>query len=407
MKKFYIILVLCTTSLFAQEQVRVMSYNFLKYPSNSSTRNTYLAEVVAAVDPDILVCQEIFSSSGVNEIVSDVLPDGFQAGTFLDGNGSDTDNAIFYKDSLIEFINHEQFYADPRKISVFRVKNRFSPDTLVIYGVHLKASSGSDNEARREDSAVRIRFLANKLSDNSYFMNLGDFNIYKSTEPAFVKLLDQSSRNYFVDPLNAVGTWNNNSSFRSIHTQCTRTDNIGDGGVTGGLDDRFDIILVSQSIIDSGGITLVPGSYTAFGNDGKHFNHSINEQPNDAVSVSIANALYYASDHLPVYADFNFENITSVENSDNIQPEEFLLKQNYPNPFNPSTSISFTLQEKEFIRLSVYDLLGREVDVLYKGNLSGGTHKFEFNGSDLPSGVYIYRLDGRNMVESKKMVLLK
>ena len=73
---------------------------------------------------------------------------------------------------------------------------------------------------------------------------------------------------------------------------------------TGGLDDRFDLILVSQSVKDSGGITYIPGSYTTFGNDGNHLNRALNELPNAVVEDDIATALYYSSDHLPVYADF-------------------------------------------------------------------------------------------------------
>lgn len=391
----------------AQEQVRIMSYNFLKYPDNATTRNEHLTEVIAAVDPDVLVCQEIRSSSGVSQILSDVLPSGYKAGTFLDGNGSDTDNAIFYKDSLIEFIDHEQFVADPRKISVFRIKNRFTPDTLVIFGVHLKASQGSDNEARREDSAIRIRFLTNKLSDNSYFITLGDFNIYKSSEPAFQTLIDQSTRNYFVDPLDANGTWNNNSNFRSIHTQSTREGSIGDGGASGGLDDRFDIILVSQTIMNEGGITLIEDSYTPFGNDGKHFNHSINTQPNDAVSVSIANSLYFASDHLPVYADFEFESTTSIAIDYLTHPANYILKQNYPNPFNPETNITFYSPPNQHVRLIVTNSLGEIVETVFEGFTESGKNQFTFKSDRLSSGIYFYILHTPEGIYSGKMLLLK
>lgn len=72
------------------------------------------------------------------------------------------------------------------------------------------------------------------------------------------------------------------------------------------MDDRFDMILMSQAIMNSGGITYLPGTYTAYGNDGLHFNDSINRPPNNAVDQLIANALHYSSDHIPVYASFNF-----------------------------------------------------------------------------------------------------
>ena len=72
------------------------------------------------------------------------------------------------------------------------------------------------------------------------------------------------------------------------------------------MDERFDLILISQTINDDGGITLNTSSYTSMGNDGNHNDESVNELPNTAVSTTVADALYYSSDHLPVYADFNF-----------------------------------------------------------------------------------------------------
>ena len=102
------------------------------------------------------------------------------------------------------------------------------------------------------------------------------------------------------------------------------------------------MILVSESLMDSSGIYYVPDSYTAYGNDGKHFNISINVQPNDAVSADVANSLYYASDHLPVYADFVFSDVTDVAGDGNSIPD-FKLSQNYPNPFNPATTINYSV----------------------------------------------------------------
>ena len=67
------------------------------------------------------------------------------------------------------------------------------------------------------------------------------------------------------------------------------------------------MILMSQEIINSGEVTYVPGSYNEYGNDGNHFNDSINQPPNAVVSQQIADALHYASDHLPVYATFSFD----------------------------------------------------------------------------------------------------
>jgi hypothetical protein len=88
-------------------------------------------------------------------------------------------------------------------------------------------------------------------------------------------------------------------------------------------------------------------------------------------------------------------------------PTRYALDQNYPNPFNPSTSINFTLTEAGQVRLAVYDLLGREVRVLFEGLQTPGTHVVNFDANDLPSGVYMYRMEAGNEVFARKMMLLK
>src|SRR5690606_38224226 len=120
--------------------------------------------------------------------------------------------------------------------------------------------------------------------------------------PAYQTLINQTAPKYFIDPLTLSGTWNN-EIYSPYHTQSTRTRQFG-GGASGGLDDRFDMILMSQTVMEEGGVFFLPGSYFAFGNDGNHYNDSINKMPNTAVTQQIANALHYASDHLPVIAAF-------------------------------------------------------------------------------------------------------
>lgn len=88
-------------------------------------------------------------------------------------------------------------------------------------------------------------------------------------------------------------------------------------------------------------------------------------------------------------------------------PDEFFLYQNYPNPFNPSTKISYTLKNSGTVRLSVYDLLGREVAVLANGAQRAGIHEAAFSGAGLASGLYFYRLQTTDEVITKKMTLMK
>ncbi len=88
-------------------------------------------------------------------------------------------------------------------------------------------------------------------------------------------------------------------------------------------------------------------------------------------------------------------------------PENFKLSQNYPNPFNPSTVINYSIPKSGLVTLKVYDILGKEVASLVNEFKSAGSYDFKFNASNLSSGVYFYRLESGNFVETKKMSLMK
>lgn len=301
-------LILLTLSVYPQNQVKIMSYNLLNYPgSDTTTRNPNFRIVVSSINPDILVAQEMVSQAGVNNFLSKVMNSfgqTYSAGVFIDS--TDTDNAIFYKPSLFNFVSNLPIRTALRTINEFKLVYKATNDTFRVYSVHLKASSGSSNEILRAAEVDSLRKVTNNLPSNSNFIVVGDYNIYRYSESAFQKLLNQSSSGYFIDPLNLTGNWGNNSSFAQYHTQSTRREQLSDGGASGGMDDRFDMILISQAVMDSGRMQYVSGSTVNYGNDGLHFDSSVNVAPNLAVSQTIANALYYASDHLPVFASFSF-----------------------------------------------------------------------------------------------------
>lgn len=87
--------------------------------------------------------------------------------------------------------------------------------------------------------------------------------------------------------------------------------------------------------------------------------------------------------------------------------EEIILGQNYPNPFNPSTVIEFELIQDAEVEVVVYNLEGKEIKTLHKGFLSSGVYKFDFDGSELPSGIYLYKVSTPQFTQTKKMILAK
>ena len=96
-----------------------------------------------------------------------------------------------------------------------------------------------------------------------------------------------------------------------------------------------------------------------------------------------------------------------VEETASALPTGYQLEQNFPNPFNPTTVVSYQLPVVSDVRLGVYDLLGREVAVLVDGHRTAGTYSVRWDASGFASGVYFYRLNAGQYVESRKMVLMK
>jgi hypothetical protein len=100
------------------------------------------------------------------------------------------------------------------------------------------------------------------------------------------------------------------------------------------------------------------------------------------------------------------EMITDVERRE-LLPPSFALEQNYPNPFNPNSNIRYQISEFRYIKLAVYDLLGREVAVLVNERKAPGKYEVNFDGSNLAGGVYFYRLQAGDFTQTKRLLLLK
>jgi hypothetical protein len=113
----------------------------------------------------------------------------------------------------------------------------------------------------------------------------------------------------------------------------------------------------------------------------------------------------YLKNHIPV----------GVKDNSNELPVKYNLYQNFPNPFNPSTTIEFALPTPGFVTLSIYNILGEKVATLVSEELTAGSYKYEWDATELTSGIYFYRIQagdpstgsGQGFVETKKMILLR
>lgn len=116
---------------------------------------------------------------------------------------------------------------------------------------------------------------------------------------------------------------------------------------------------------------------------------------------------YVCTPHASVMVGSFTANIIGITPIGSEVPNKFSLSQNYPNPFNPVTDIKFDIAKSSFVKLTVMNILGQEVDALVNENLAAGSYKFDWNASALPSGIYFYKLEAEGFVETKKMMLIK
>jgi hypothetical protein len=125
-------------------------------------------------------------------------------------------------------------------------------------------------------------------------------------------------------------------------------------------------------------------------------------------SYSGTNANMQVTMHSPINEMVFYDTInTGINQIGSVIPDKYLLYQNYPNPFNPETKIKFDLPKSGLAKLKIYDLLGKEIQTLYSGNLNPGKYEFTFNGREYASGIYIYKLETESYTQILKMVLLK
>ncbi len=104
---------------------------------------------------------------------------------------------------------------------------------------------------------------------------------------------------------------------------------------------------------------------------------------------------------------YNIISTIGIQPTGNEVADKYSLSQNYPNPFNPATEIRFSIPKQTVVKITIFDMTGKEIEQLYNGELSAGNYKAEWDAAGYSSGVYFYRLETVNFTDTKKMVLVK
>jgi endonuclease/exonuclease/phosphatase family metal-dependent hydrolase len=293
----------------AQDTLRVMYYNLLNYPSaGDHSRDADLRAILRRYDPDVLWACELVNEAAADQVLDSVLnynSQRYKQANFV--NGPNSDNLLYYKQNKLSLTQQQTIQSWPRNINHYELQyttTSGASERFGFIGMHLKAGDDKAEEQERNQQAQTLRSYLDSATTGQRLLVGGDLNLKRSSEPAFQTLVDSGSY-ALADPISRLGDWNANPNFADVHTQSTRTNFQGDGGATGGLDDRFDLILVTPDLLDpADGVRYVAGSYEAAGNDGQHLNERFIAPPlAGALPARLDTALWEASDHLPVVMD--------------------------------------------------------------------------------------------------------
>ena len=425
MKKSILIIVAVFTSIFsfAQDEIIMMQYNLLNYGNVTSyctvTNNSYLDKepylrtLVQYIKPDIFTVNELGSSTFIHQRLLDSVMNKnsvkqYGKADYINTNGSDLVNMLYYNKAKIVYVDAQSIQNTVRDIVLYRLYYK-SPnlaqdhDTAWINCIvaHLKSSNNADGRNKRDimtDSAMKY------LTEYNYkgnYMFMGDFNVYKSSEQGYKNLVEYSDVNYrFIDPINTPGKWNNNSSYASVHTQSTHSS--GNGcAAGGGLDDRFDFILISKDIKEGNKhITYKANSYKAIGNDGNHFNKSINYGTNNSVPANVLDALYNHSDHLPIVLKLEIDN--TVSSIGNIAANNLIV--NYQNPIDGVLDLSIKSDNTGQRTIEIWSITGQ---LVVSKIVSGNNINTNISLENFANGMYVLKINNKDGISEYTAKIIK
>jgi endonuclease/exonuclease/phosphatase family metal-dependent hydrolase len=321
--------------LLAVGDLRIVNYNVVGF---GGTTVSGLGTVLKAIgdevyngrsrDIDVLAIQEVRTQATTTQTLVDQLNAIYGSGRYARGtlNGGSTAGnqtvGLIYNTQTIQLISENNVGttsgSGPARQPIryqLRPLGLPSGNDFYIYNSHYKATAqGTETQdaARRNVEAQQIRTNSDALGQGAHIIYAGDFNMETSSEAGFQTLLGSGNGQAF-DPINRLGTWSENATFRDVFTQAPSVSPPS-GFVGGGLDDRFDFQLHTGEWSDGIGMEYVAGSYRTFANNGTvALNGSINDSSNTAIPglanrTTILNLLTTVSDHLPVVVDYTFAN---------------------------------------------------------------------------------------------------
>ncbi|MDD3687914.1 MAG: hypothetical protein PHE56_14275 [Bacteroidales bacterium] len=403
---------------FSQETIKVMTYN-LMYFNNYTTFCTsannshvskagWLKTIVNNQQPDILAVCEVGTSPSATYTLNYILGnsmnvDGETKWAVTTTTGSYLVNGLFYDKNKFQFVGHTPIATSGlRDLNIYKLKyTEYSEDIFFnVVVCHLAAGSSSADASDRGLQIQSLMTYLQNVGNNENYIVVGDFNVYTDEEQAFQKLVNPAfSPIAFYDPINQLGDWNSNYAYRLYHTQSTHDDSDSDCHSYGGMDDRFDFILIAGSIKDgTANVEYKQDSYWAVGQDGLHYNKSINSPTNSTLPAEVIDALYNMSDHLPVVAEFYMGD----QNSNISLSTDPFFYANVANPISEEIKYQLKTVYRKEIKVSLISITGAIVfeDVI----ISEPGQIYSHNVSGLKDGMYILNFSGEGINQSVRLV---
>ncbi len=371
---------------------------------NTSIKHGYLRTVLNYVHPDIIGLMKMnayqsFCNDSVIHFVMDSVCNGcYGHGVFTNVSGYSKENMIYYNTNKIGFISTTTIYGGDPNISDINLHKLFykSPalsithDTIFLNIILVHDKSGSGNASQRAtEIAGAMSWLNSHVTTPGNYVFMGDFNTQSSNEACFQDMVNASNINIrFIDPVNQPGDWGNNpTAFANYLTQSTRTTDPGDCNSTGGMDNRFDMILCTQPIMDgTDSVKYIPDTCNVLGQDGNHTNLAIIDAPtNTSVPANVLNALYYMSEHLPVVMDLQVNYSIPLGIKDAPKPTiTFDFNNIITENLSIKTMVNESFQNDKTISVLIYDTKGR---LLFQDSINSKETKI-ISMSNFASGIY-------------------
>jgi endonuclease/exonuclease/phosphatase family metal-dependent hydrolase len=297
--------------------IKVVTWNVTDYPNtNLAARQPSLRTVMADMNPDLVILQELKSEAGRDSFLNNVL-NVVQPGQWAATNYLNTcETAFFYKTAvMVPRLSNAVAIptpSGPRDAGADRFRPVGYTSTLSefrVYSIHFNAGTEDTASRRLECTELRNNLNLSNPVTFPHFLIGGDTNFYTPSEGGYIRLTESQADNdgRGKDPLTLPATWHQNAAYALYHTQSTCSSGcpapVPPAGPwsNGGLDDRFDLWLTSYSLQDGEGLDVLGQPYITYGQDGNHYNQAVNGSGfNTAVGITIANALFNSSDHLPV-----------------------------------------------------------------------------------------------------------